>query len=116
VLLQIGLTTCNMLLSAPCSLQNRHATGTHPPLLHGCHAGTVVAVVRIRHADAVLPQGVEECLICYSIIHPANGQLPRMACRTCAKRFHAACLYKWFQSAAKSNCPHCQTQWLHGRA
>ena len=63
--------------------------------------------------DSVL-QGVEECLICYSIVHPANGQLPKMPCRTCAKCFHAACLYKWFQSSAKSTCPHCQSPWLHG--
>ena len=57
--------------------------------------------------------GVEECLICYSIVHPSNGQLPKMACRTCGKGFHAACLFKWFQSASKSSCPHCQSQWLH---
>jgi len=56
-------------------------------------------------------EGLEECLICYSVIHPANRSLPRLSCRTCTKRFHAACLYKWFRSSGKSNCPHCQSPW-----
>lgn len=56
-------------------------------------------------------EGHEDCLICYSIIHPSTGQVPRMACRTCRKRFHGACLYKWFHSSGKSNCPHCQSPW-----
>ncbi|KAK9124663.1 hypothetical protein Sjap_014265 [Stephania japonica] len=28
-------------------------------------------------------EGVEECPICYSIIHTANNSLPRLACKTC---------------------------------
>lgn len=120
------------------------------------------------------PAGQEECLICYSIIQPTSGQLPRLSCRTCRKRcaglapraggpartsgaaaaataaasaacrrlpaalahslqpclpcptrlspsplapcpplhprsFHGGCLYKWFKSSGKSNCPHCQS-------
>eukprot|EP00250_Pteridium_aquilinum_P021475 c25138_g1_i1 orf=481-6414(-) len=54
-------------------------------------------------------EGVEECPICYSIIHTANHSLPRLACRTCKHKFHAACLYKWFSTSHKSTCPLCQT-------
>ncbi|KAK9697380.1 hypothetical protein RND81_08G034200 [Saponaria officinalis] len=53
--------------------------------------------------------GVEECPICYSVIHTANHSLPRLACKTCKHRFHAACLYKWFSTSHKSNCPLCQS-------
>ena len=56
-------------------------------------------------------EGQEECLICYSIVQPTSGQLPRLTCRTCRKRFHGACLYKWFRSSGKSSCPHCQSPW-----
>ncbi|KXZ44895.1 hypothetical protein GPECTOR_61g848 [Gonium pectorale] len=55
--------------------------------------------------------GVEACLICYSVISSVNAQLPRLVCRTCNVRFHPACLYKWFKSAGKSQCPHCQALW-----
>ena len=56
-------------------------------------------------ASPPLPQefeGVEPCLICYSVISATNSQLPRLQCRTCAVRFHPACLYKWFKSSGKS--------------
>ena len=55
--------------------------------------------------------GVEECLICYAVVAPTNGQLPKLACHTCAKRFHGACMLKWFRSSGKSACPHCQSPW-----
>ncbi|KAJ0978328.1 hypothetical protein J5N97_013802 [Dioscorea zingiberensis] len=54
-------------------------------------------------------QGVEECPICYSIIHTTNHSLPRLACKTCKHKFHSACLYKWFSTSHKSTCPLCQT-------
>ncbi|XP_020522309.1 E3 ubiquitin-protein ligase listerin isoform X2 [Amborella trichopoda] len=54
-------------------------------------------------------QGVEECPICYSIIHTTNHGLPRLACKTCKHKFHSACLYKWFSTSHKSTCPLCQT-------
>ncbi|KAF2296871.1 hypothetical protein GH714_010633 [Hevea brasiliensis] len=54
-------------------------------------------------------EGVEECPICYSVIHTANHSLPRLACRTCKHKFHAACLYKWFSTSHKSSCPLCQS-------
>ena len=54
-------------------------------------------------------EGVEECPICYMIVHPATGHLPKQECKTCHNKFHSACLYKWFSQAQKSNCPLCQT-------
>lgn len=74
--------------------------------------------------------GVEECYICYSILHNSNYQLPKSACRTCHKKFHQTCLvsikkiynletillitnffifqYKWFVTSNKSTCPICR--------
>ena len=54
-------------------------------------------------------EGVEECPICYMIVHQATRALPRLECKTCKNKFHAACLYKWFNSSQKSNCPLCQS-------
>ena len=76
------------------------------PLL--CYSRRARASPKLR---ALAPAGQEECLICYSIIQPTSGQLPRLGCRTCRKRFHGGCLYKWFKSSGKSNCPHCQGPW-----
>ncbi|RDX61954.1 E3 ubiquitin-protein ligase listerin, partial [Mucuna pruriens] len=54
-------------------------------------------------------EGVEECPICYSVIHTTNHSLPRLACKTCKHKFHSACLYKWFSTSHKSACPLCQS-------
>lgn len=54
-------------------------------------------------------EGVEECPICYSVIHTTNHSLPRLACKTCRHKFHSACLYKWFSTSHKSTCPLCQS-------
>ncbi|KAK1632618.1 hypothetical protein QYE76_006933 [Lolium multiflorum] len=54
-------------------------------------------------------EGIEECPICYSILHTSNHSLPRLACKTCRHKFHGACLYKWFSTSNKSTCPLCQT-------
>ena len=61
-----------------------------------------------ENVDAVF-EGVEECPICYMIVHASTGHLPKQECKTCHNKFHAACLYKWFSQAQKSNCPLCQT-------
>lgn len=53
-------------------------------------------------------EGVEECYICFYVLHGANHQLPKLACRTCKKKFHAACLYKWFSTSNNSTCPLCR--------
>lgn len=59
-------------------------------------------------------QGVEPCLICYSVIHPSTRALPELRCITCSVQFHAACLYRWFRQCGKSQCPHCQSPWSSG--
>uniref|UniRef100_A0AAY4AES9 E3 ubiquitin-protein ligase listerin n=1 Tax=Denticeps clupeoides TaxID=299321 RepID=A0AAY4AES9_9TELE len=53
-------------------------------------------------------EGVEDCMICFSVIHGSNYSLPKKACHTCKKKFHSACLYKWFTSSNKSTCPLCR--------
>lgn len=74
--------------------------------------GAVAGAIRMwkRNVDSEF-EGKEECLICYSIVQPSTGDLPRLACRTCRKRFHGACIFKWFRSSSKSTCPHCQSPW-----
>ncbi|XP_059177015.1 E3 ubiquitin-protein ligase listerin-like [Physella acuta] len=53
-------------------------------------------------------EGIDDCMICFSVIHGTNFQLPRLTCRTCRKKFHSACLYKWFNTSQKSSCPLCR--------
>lgn len=59
-------------------------------------------------------EGIEECMICFSVIHGSNYSLPRKACRTCKKKFHSACLYRWFTSSNKSTCPLCRETFFWG--
>lgn len=37
-------------------------------------------------------EGIEDCMICFSVIHGSNYSLPKKGCRTCKKKFHSACL------------------------
>lgn len=53
--------------------------------------------------------GVEECPICYAVVHATTRHLPKLECKTCHNKFHSACLHKWFTSSQKSVCPLCQT-------
>ncbi|KAG0481153.1 hypothetical protein HPP92_012011 [Vanilla planifolia] len=72
--------------------------------------GAIAEAVRIWKSNFDKEfQGVEECPICYSIIHTTNHSLPRLTCKTCKHKFHSACLYKWFSTSHKSTCPLCQT-------
>lgn len=57
-------------------------------------------------------KGVDECYICYCIVHATSKQLPKMSCRTCKYKFHSACIQKWFHSSNKSECPLCKSQFL----
>ncbi|CAF1613096.1 unnamed protein product, partial [Didymodactylos carnosus] len=43
-----------------------------------------------RNIDKMM-QGIEECSICFCILH-TNNQLPQRTCRVCKKKFHDACL------------------------
>ncbi|CAH8497350.1 unnamed protein product [Dicrocoelium dendriticum] len=53
-------------------------------------------------------EGVEECAICYSILHNTNFSLPKMRCHTCRKLFHYACMYRWFTTSRNPVCPLCR--------
>ncbi|CAL4072477.1 unnamed protein product, partial [Meganyctiphanes norvegica] len=53
-------------------------------------------------------EGVEECYICFYVLHGTNHQLPKLLCRTCKKKYHSACLYKWFSTSNNSTCPLCR--------
>ncbi|CAL8093289.1 unnamed protein product [Orchesella dallaii] len=55
-----------------------------------------------------LYKDVDECAICFFILHHVTKQTPKLACKTCRKKFHAACLYKWFSTSNKSECPLCR--------
>jgi hypothetical protein len=58
-------------------------------------------------------QGIENCFICYSVFHQSNKSLPRLGCYTCKNKFHSECLYRWFHTSQKSQCPLCQSIWKH---
>ncbi|XP_055621838.1 E3 ubiquitin-protein ligase listerin [Toxorhynchites rutilus septentrionalis] len=53
-------------------------------------------------------EGIEECYVCYSVLHQETCQLPKLSCKTCKKKFHGPCLYRWFSTSSKSTCPICR--------
>ncbi|KAL4503256.1 hypothetical protein ABPG72_000862 [Tetrahymena utriculariae] len=57
-------------------------------------------------------EGLEECAICYYVINSTSGELPKLPCKTCKKKFHSSCIHKWFKSSNKSECPLCKSQFL----
>ncbi|KAF8475940.1 hypothetical protein BDZ91DRAFT_649678 [Kalaharituber pfeilii] len=78
--------------------------------------GSVIDAVMLFRKNVVLHfAGVEECAICYSIVG-SERTLPKKSCVTCKKKFHAACLYKWFKTSNSSACPLCRSGWqFYGR-
>ena len=64
--------------------------------------------VRPRATEVFLISIFQECYICFYILHGSNHQLPKLGCRTCKKKFHSACLYKWFSTSNNSSCPLCR--------
>lgn len=55
-------------------------------------------------------EGIDECPICYFIVHATTKQLPELKCRTCKKLFHSVCIQKWFNTSGKNECPLCKSQ------
>lgn len=53
--------------------------------------------------------GVQECPICYAIVHAATNSLPSVSCRTCSYAFHSACIYRWLSSSVSPTCPMCRS-------
>nr|XP_039266138.1 E3 ubiquitin-protein ligase listerin-like [Styela clava] len=54
-------------------------------------------------------EGLEECMICFSLVHGSSQSLPKLKCKTCKKKYHAECLYKWFDTSSNSTCPNCRS-------
>ncbi|CEL98161.1 unnamed protein product [Vitrella brassicaformis CCMP3155] len=52
---------------------------------------------------------LEDCPICFSVVHPQHRSLPKTACPTCKHKFHAECIFKWFRTSHKTTCPLCQS-------
>jgi hypothetical protein len=74
-----------------------------------CQNGTILDGLLLwkKNVDKQF-EGVEECMICFSVLHGTNYSLPSIGCQTCKKKFHAACLYKWFNTSQNSTCPLCR--------
>jgi len=78
-------------------------------LLASTFSGNLVEVVKRWQANALkLFQGLEECAVCYCVLHPSDKSLPGPACKQCKHKFHATCLYKWFKSSGNATCPLCR--------
>eukprot|EP01083_Nonionella_stella_P028464 78371_1 len=54
-------------------------------------------------------EGIDECPICYSVVHPTKKTLPKVKCTTCKGKFHRYCIYKWTKTSQKSSCPLCRS-------
>ncbi|KAK9461550.1 uncharacterized protein V1516DRAFT_663261 [Lipomyces oligophaga] len=77
--------------------------------------GTIVDALTLFKRNVNLHfEGVTECAICYSILHQ-DRSLPNKRCQTCRNKFHAGCLFRWFQSANASTCPLCRQPFSFGR-
>jgi len=59
------------------------------------------------HNFALFFDGLEDCPICYSVVHAQTGAAPRKPCPTCKYKFHSECLFKWFRTSNKATCPLC---------
>lgn len=57
-------------------------------------------------------QGIDECAICFCVIHPTSKKLPEKKCKTCKKKLHTECVHKWFQQSQKNDCPLCKSPFL----
>ena len=72
-------------------------------------SGNLIEVIKKWQANALkLFQGLEECAVCYSVLHSSDKSLPGPACKQCKHKFHATCLYKWFKSSGNATCPLCR--------
>jgi hypothetical protein len=53
-------------------------------------------------------EGIEDCFICYYLVHPTDKSLPTLPCQVCNNKFHKLCIQKWFNSSHNANCPLCR--------
>jgi len=78
------------------------------PVLAGRHPCVIGrTMTTLAKSVSLYFDGVEDCPICYSLLHVATQTLPKKACPTCKKKFHNECLYRWWKSSAKTTCPLC---------
>jgi hypothetical protein len=76
----------------------------------GSQNGNIVDALTVFKRNVNLHfSGVEDCTICYSIISAQDRSIPTKQCKTCKKKFHSSCLYKWFRSSNSASCPLCRT-------
>ena len=47
------------------------------------------------------------CPICYSLFYLRTTTIPNVACKCCRKKFHKQCIFSWFKSTARDDCPLC---------
>ncbi|OMJ91494.1 hypothetical protein SteCoe_5988 [Stentor coeruleus] len=52
--------------------------------------------------------GIEDCYICYYLVHPTDKSLPNLPCQVCQNKFHKLCIQKWFSSSHNATCPLCR--------
>jgi len=69
--------------------------------------GVASAMLMWSQSFALFFNGVEDCPICYNVVHLTTQTIPRKACPTCKHKFHNECLYHWWRSSAKTTCPLC---------
>ncbi|MEN2497573.1 MAG: listerin E3 ubiquitin protein ligase 1 [Marteilia pararefringens] len=51
---------------------------------------------------------LEQCIICYSVLHIQTKRQPDQQCFKCKKIFHGDCLVKWLKASVQPGCPHCR--------
>ncbi|OII75617.1 zinc C3HC4 type domain-containing protein [Cryptosporidium andersoni] len=78
------------------------------PVIRTIKHGTLGSAISIWAQNVHLHfRGIDECPICYSILHTQYKTLPRKSCQTCKHIFHSECIYKWFRLSHKTTCPLC---------
>ena len=66
-----------------------------------------VLMVWKEHVEREL-EGIEDCFICYYLVHPTDKSLPNLPCQVCNNKFHKLCIQKWFNSSHNATCPLCR--------
>lgn len=66
-----------------------------------------VLMVWKEHVEREL-EGIEDCFICYYLVHPTDKSLPNLPCQVCQNKFHKLCIQKWFNSSHNATCPLCR--------
>lgn len=79
---------------------HRVLAGTKP-------AGVSLAMTMWARNFSLFFEGVEDCPICYNVLHISSQSIPRKSCATCKHKFHSECLHHWFRTSQKTTCPLC---------